>query len=62
VVAEGVGGGDEILLILDEGCVMEGGGWTGWIEDAVAWVSTGVPGPPCCNGIGGFRGDIGIPG
>jgi len=25
VGAEGVGGGDEMLLILDEGCVMEGG-------------------------------------
>jgi hypothetical protein len=60
VVVEGVGGGDEMLLILEEGWDIGGGGCGAWTGDAVAWDRVGVPGPPW-RGMRGFRGDIGIP-
>lgn len=59
-MVDGVGGGDEILLILVDGCVMGGGGCGACTGVAVAWDRVGVPAPPC-KGIGGFRGDMGIP-
>jgi hypothetical protein len=57
VVVDGVGGGDEIFILLEGWCVCEGVGWGvcgGWGTECAI---VGVPGGKLG---GGFRGDRGI--
>lgn len=59
VVVDGVGGGDEILILFEGWCVCEGGGWGVCGGCGTACVMVGVPGGRLG---GGFRGDRGMAG